>query len=86
MGDQSRVARWRQRLRDEGKKSITVWLSVEEERRLKALAVQWHTSPSAIMRHALTQFHPGPPPRISNETETTQPQHSYNTDRAPIQA
>jgi hypothetical protein len=85
MADHSRVARWRQRLRDEGKKAITVWLSVEEELRLKGLAVQWHTSPSEIMRQALAQFHPGRPPSISNETGTTQPQHSYNTDIVPIQ-
>jgi predicted transcriptional regulator len=83
---ESRVARWRERLRQGGKKAITVWLSAEEELRLKDLAVQWHTSPSEIMQHALAQFHPGRPPSLSDASETTQQQHSAMADSSQIQA
>jgi hypothetical protein len=83
---ENRVARWRQRLRDEGKRAVTVWLSVEEELRLKDLAVQWHTTPSTIVQHALAQFHPGSPPSLSNASASTQPQHSTTADTSQIQA
>jgi hypothetical protein len=81
-----RVARWRERLRQEGKKAVTVWLSVEEELRLKDLAVQWHTSPSAIIQHALAQFHPGRPPSLSDASEIERQQHSIIADTTQIQA
>src|SRR5215813_12960750 len=82
---ESRVARWRQRLRDEGRKAVTVWLSVEEEGRLKDLAVQWHTSPSEIMRHALAHFHPGHPPSLRDASETPPLQHRAIPDMPQIQ-
>jgi hypothetical protein len=44
MSEGSRVARWRERLRQQGKKSVTVWLSVDEELRLKDLAAAWRSS------------------------------------------
>jgi hypothetical protein len=77
---ESRVARWRERLRSAGKKAITVWLSADEELRLKDLAATWHTSPSAIMQQALEQFHPGNPPRLSASTVTSQCHISHDTD------
>jgi len=86
MAEHSRVARWRQRLRDDGKKAITVWLSVEEELRLKDLAATWHTSPSEIMQRALAQFQPGHPPSLSISTDTSQQKHSDALDTSQIQA
>jgi hypothetical protein len=86
MAEHSRVARWRQRLRDEGKKAVTVWLSVEEELRLKDLAATWHTFPSEIMQRALAQFQPGRPPSLSPSTDTTQQQHGDALDTSQIQA
>lgn len=86
MAEHSRVARWRQRLRDEGKKAVTVWLSTDEELRLKDLAMQWHTSPSKIMQRALAQFQPGRPPSLSSSTDTSQQQHSDTLDTSQIQA
>ena len=83
---ESRVARWRQRLREEGLKALTVWLTTDEELQLKALAAQWHTSPSAIVQHALAQFHPGTPPRLSDNTDTAQYQHSSSHDTLQTQA
>jgi len=82
----SRVTRWRERLREQGLKAVTVWLSVEEELRLKDLAAQWHTSPSAIVQYALAQFHPGRPPSLSNVSVPAQVQHSAVLDMAQIQA
>jgi hypothetical protein len=83
---ESRVARWRQRLRERGLKAVTVWLSVDEELRVKDLATTWHTTPSAIMQQALAQFHPGQPPRLSHDTETATRQHSDVSDMIQIQA
>jgi hypothetical protein len=85
MAEHNRVARWRQRLRDEGKKAVTVWLSAEEELRLKDLAATWHTSPSEIMQRALAQFQPGRPPSLSYDTETAQQQNSDTLDTSQIQ-
>lgn len=81
---ENRVARWRQRLRDEGKKAITVWLSADAELRLKDLAATWHTSPSEIMQRALAQFQPGRPPSLSISTDTPQQQHSDMLDTSQI--
>lgn len=86
MAEHNRVARWRQRLRDEGKKAVTVWLSTDEELRLKDLAATWYTSPSEIMQHALAQFQPGRPPSLSLSTDTPQQQHSDTLDTSQIQA
>jgi hypothetical protein len=86
MAEHSRVARWRQRLRDEGKKAITVWLSTDEELRLKDLATTWHTSPSEIMQRALAQFQPGRPPRLSSSTDASQKHNSDTLDTLQIQA
>ncbi len=83
---ENRIARWRQRLRDEGKKAVTVWLSTDEELRLKNLATTWHTSPSEIMQRALAQFQPGRPPSLSISTDTSQHQHSDTLDTSQIQA
>jgi hypothetical protein len=86
MAEHNRVARWRQRLRDKGKKAVTVWLSTEEELRLKDLAATWHTSPSEVMQRALAQFQPGRPPSLSYDAETAQQQHSDTLDTSQIQA
>jgi hypothetical protein len=83
---ENRVARWRQRLRDEGKKAVTVWLSTDEELRLKDLAATWHTSPSEIMQRALAQFQPGRPPSLSISTDTSQQQNRDTLDTSQIQA
>ena len=61
MRDTHRVQRWRQRLREEGKESMTLWLSHDEKLRLKDLARHWHCSPSTLVQQALAQFHPGHP-------------------------
>jgi hypothetical protein len=83
---ESRVSRWRDRLKREGKKAVTVWLTSEEELRLKDLAATWHCSPSEVMQRALAQFQPGRPPSLSNDTETTQSHHGSITDTTQIRA
>jgi hypothetical protein len=83
---ESRVARWRERLKKEGMKSVTVWLSAEEELRLKDLAITWRCSPSEVMQQALAQFHPGRPPSLGNVTETSHSHHTSITDTTQIRA
>jgi predicted transcriptional regulator len=72
MDNTSRVAQWRQRMRDEGKEALTVWLSHDAKLRLEDLAATWHTTTSEMIEQALAHFHPGSPPRIGNETDTAQ--------------
>jgi hypothetical protein len=72
MDNTSRVAQWRQRMRDEGKEALTVWLSRDTKLRLEDLASIWHTTTSEMVEQALAQFHPGNPPRIGNGTDTAQ--------------
>jgi predicted transcriptional regulator len=55
MAETSRVQRWRDGKRQHGLEAVTVWLTQEEELRLKDLALQWHCSPSAVMQRALAQ-------------------------------
>src|SRR4029450_7350219 len=72
MSDTNRVQRWREGKRQHGLKAVTIWLTTEEELRLKDLALQWHCSPSALVQQALTQFSPQTPPGISTATDLSQ--------------
>src|SRR5262245_13126410 len=56
MSDESRVKRWRQNKRQHGLKALTIWVTTEEELRLKDLAAQGHCSPSQIVQRALAQY------------------------------
>jgi hypothetical protein len=71
MQGESRVQRWRKAKRQHGLKAVTIWLSEEEEVRLKDLALQEHCSPSSLMQRALTQY-------------TLPPQHSSPPDTSLI--
>jgi hypothetical protein len=72
MTEASRVQRWREGKRQHGLKALTIWLTAEEELRLKDLALQWHCSPSALVQHALAQFSPQTAPGISTATDMSQ--------------
>src|SRR4029450_8616144 len=76
MDTTARVQRWRQRRRDEGKEAMTIWLSHDTKLRLEDLAAVWRVTPSELIEQALTQFQPGSPPRLGNDTETLQLQAS----------
>jgi len=56
MPSESRVKRWRDNKRQQGLKHVSVWLTDEEELRLKDLAMQWHCSPSQVVQRALAQI------------------------------
>jgi hypothetical protein len=72
MTEASRVQRWREGKRQHGLKALTLWLTTEEELRLKDLALQWHCSPSALVQQALAQFSPQAAPGISTATDLSQ--------------
>ena len=72
MDNTSRVAQWRQKMKDEGKEAVTVWLSHDTKLRLDDLAATWRSTTSEMVEQALAQFHPGNPPNIGNATDTTQ--------------
>jgi len=56
MPSESRMKRWRDNKRQQGLKHVSVWLTPEEEMRLKDLALHWHCSPSQVMQRALAQL------------------------------
>jgi hypothetical protein len=72
MDNTSRVAQWRQKMRDEGKEPRTIWLSQTAVLRLAELESTLRSTASEIIEQALAQFQPGNPPRIDNTTDTTQ--------------
>jgi hypothetical protein len=72
MSDTNRVQRWREEKRQHGLKAVTIWLTTEEELRLKDMALQWHCSPSALVQQALAQFSPQTTPGISTATDLSQ--------------
>jgi hypothetical protein len=82
----NRTQQWREAKRKAGLKAVTVWLTTEQEGRLKDLALTWHCSPSELMQHALAQFHPGCPPRLSDDTDMSQTSIGHDTDVSQIQA
>ena len=86
MAETNRVQRWREGKRQEGLKAVTVWLTTEEELRLKDLALQRHCSPSALMQQALAQFASHTPPGISTATDTSQIRELIRAELAQVQA
>lgn len=72
MSDADRVQRWRQRMREEGKEPMTIWLSRDEKLRLEDLARTWRCTTSAMVEQALAQFHPGSPPVPVTVPDTAQ--------------
>ena len=86
MTDTNRVQRWREAKRQEGKKAVTVWLTSEEELRLKDAALTWHCSPSEMMQRAWAHFHPDHPQHISAETDTLQIRQLIREELAAMQA
>jgi predicted transcriptional regulator len=74
MSDADRIQRWRQRMRDEGKEPMSLWLSRDTKLRLEELASVWHCAPSELVEQALAHFHPGNPsvPGTIADTEQLQ--------------
>lgn len=69
MSESDRVQRWREAKRQKGMKALTVWLTDEEELRLKDLALTCHCSPSALVQQALAQFTPTRLQDIGRDTD-----------------
>jgi hypothetical protein len=57
----TRVQQWRQRLREEGKVPLTVYVGHAEKLRLEDLAATWHCSVSDLVQQAVAAYHPGSP-------------------------
>src|SRR4029077_21248347 len=72
MTEMSRVQRWREGKRQHGLKAVTIWLTTEEELRLKDLALQWHCAPSAVVQHALAQVSTSLAAQHSSPPDTSQ--------------
>jgi hypothetical protein len=72
MSETNRVQRWRETKRQQGLKAVTIWLTPDEELRLKDMALQWHCSPSVVMQQALAQFSPRTLSSISTTTDMSQ--------------
>ena len=72
MTETSRVQRWRDGKRQQGLKAVTIWLTQEEELRLKDVALQWHCSLSVVMQRALAQVTTSAPPQNGSLPDTLQ--------------
>jgi len=59
-------------MRDEGKESMTIWLSRDAKLRLEDMASIWRVTPSEMIEQALVQFQPGSPQSLCNITDTSQ--------------
>jgi hypothetical protein len=70
MAATNRVKCWRDAKRDSGLKAVTVWLTQEEECRLKEIARQWHCSPSTVMQRALAHLTPHTPSQSGSPPDT----------------
>jgi hypothetical protein len=86
MTETSRVQRWREGKRQHGLKAVTIWLTAEEELRLKDLALQGYCSPSAVIQRALAQFSPRTLSSISTETDMSQIRELIRAEFIAMQA
>jgi hypothetical protein len=80
------VQRWREGKRQQGLKAVTIWLTPEEELRLKDIALQWHCSPSVVMQRALAQVTTSPPAQNSSPADTLQIRELIRAELATMQA
>jgi hypothetical protein len=69
MREDSRVKRWQDTKRQHGLKAGMIWLTTEEELRLKKFALQWHCSPSTVVHRALAQVSPATLPQYSSHPD-----------------
>jgi hypothetical protein len=70
MSEDSRVKRWRDAKRQSGLKSMLIWVTPEEELRVKDLALQWRCSPSAVVQQALSHLGSSTAQDVSNPSDT----------------
>jgi hypothetical protein len=86
MSETNRVQRWREDKRQQGLKAVTIWLTTEEELRLKDLALQWHCSPSAVVQRALAQVSTSTPAEHSSPPDTSQIREQIRAEFIALQA
>jgi hypothetical protein len=86
MSENSRVKRWRDAKRQHGLKAVTIWLTGEEELRLKDLALQWHCSPSTVVQRALAQISTSSSPQHSSPADTLLIREIIRAELAAMQA
>src|SRR2546430_422262 len=72
MSDTERVRAWRQRLKDGGLVSMTVWVKPETKARYQDLALQSHRSGSALVQLALDAYRLDPALVSVSATDTEQ--------------
>jgi predicted transcriptional regulator len=72
MSDTDRVQRWRQRMREQGKEPVTLWLSREVKLRLDDLAATSRSTTAEIVEQALAHVQPGGPPVTATVADTAQ--------------
>jgi predicted transcriptional regulator len=58
MSDTERVRAWRERLKQEGRVPMTIWVTAETKARYEDLALTYHRSPSELAQQALDAYRP----------------------------
>jgi len=72
MSESDRVQHWRQRMREQGKEPLTLWLSRGTKLRLEDLAATSRSTTAEIVEQALAHFQPGSPPVTATVADTAQ--------------
>jgi hypothetical protein len=92
MSESNRVQRWRDRMREEGKEPMTLWLDAPVKRRLEELARTQRCAPSDIVHEALAAYPPDPPAETAAVTDTSllreliQEELAQRPDHTPVSA
>src|SRR2546425_6126375 len=70
MSDTDRVRAWRDRLKQEGRVAMTIWVTAETKARYEDLARTYHRSPSELVQQALDAYRPDQATGIDTVTDT----------------
>jgi hypothetical protein len=72
MSDTARVRAWRQRLKEEGRVAMTIWVKADTKARYDDLALTYHQSPSELAQQALDAWSPTRVLSTDTVTDTAQ--------------
>ena len=82
MSDTDRVRAWRDRLRQEGRVPMTIWVTAETKARYEDLALTYHRSPSELAQQALDAYRPDQASISDTRTDTEQIRTIIRTELA----
>jgi predicted transcriptional regulator len=82
MSDTERVRAWRDRLKQEGRVPMTIWVSAATKARYEDLALTYHRSPSELAQQALEAYRPNQAAVADTVTDTERLRAFIRTEMA----